>query len=63
MVKLVRKRTCMFVNKDTAALYNRIALPELSVESQGNLIDTYYIKSATTIHMQSDEINKNVIYE
>ena len=63
MVKLVRKRTCMFVNKDTAALYNRIALPELSVESQGNLIDTYYIKSATTIHMQSDEINRNVIYE
>jgi hypothetical protein len=52
----------MFVNKDTAALYNRIALPELSVESQGNLIDTYYIKSATTIHMQSDEINRNVIW-
>lgn len=25
----VRKCTCMFVNKDTAALYNRIALPEL----------------------------------
>jgi hypothetical protein len=53
----------MFVNKDTAALYNRIALPELSVESQGNLIDTYYIKSATTTHIQSDEINRNVIYE
>jgi hypothetical protein len=63
MVKLVRKRICMFVNKDTAALYNRIALPELSVESQGNLIDTYYIKSATTTHIQSDEINRNVIYE
>jgi hypothetical protein len=53
----------MFVNKDTAALYNRIALPELSVESQGNLIDIYYIKSATTTHIQSDEINRNVIYE
>lgn len=37
----LEKQTCMFVNKDTDALYNTIALPELSVESQDNLIDTY----------------------